>query len=79
LVGQHQPGGALVVEIGERAFGQFACGLLRVRHESRVADRADAARGLSTHEDDGFVQTFFALSPPHPFDAVEVEAEVSKY
>ena len=44
LVGQCEPGGALVVEIGERAFGQFACGLVGVWHAARVADRADAAR-----------------------------------
>ena len=44
LVGELEPGGTLVVEIGERAAGQLARGLVRVRNQTTVADRADAAR-----------------------------------
>lgn len=41
-VGEIEPGGAFVVEVGERALRQLCCAF-RVRgHKSRIADGADA-------------------------------------
>ena len=41
-VGEVEPGGALVVEIGQRAFGQLGGALGILRRQPRIFYRADA-------------------------------------
>ena len=43
-MGEVEPGGAFVVEVGQGAFGEQLGVVLVARDEARVADRADAAR-----------------------------------
>ena len=48
LVGQVEPGGALVVEVGERAFFEVRGALFVFGDDARVADGADVGRRVAS-------------------------------